>query len=74
MQEGEPRTALEQVLIAQGRRRRWVAQQLDPPVDVSTVHRWLNGERPLPAARLKQLAKLLGVDEAALREPQEARA
>jgi len=73
MRTGGPRTALERVLIAQGRRRRWVAQQLDPPVDVSTVHRWASGEWPLPPTRVDQLAALLDVPAEALREPVAAR-
>ena len=54
-------TPLAKVVEKQGRRVDWLAAQLDPPVDPSTVSRWCNGKREIPRFRFPQLAALLGV-------------
>lgn len=57
-------TRLDWVICDQGRSRLWVSEELE--VDRSTVYRWCSGERGLPPARVRQLASLLGLDEADL--------
>ncbi len=59
---------LSRVIEEQGRQLKWVAAQLDPPVHASTLSRWASLERPVPPARLTELAALLGVEPEALTE------
>ena len=54
-----PPTPLARVLESQGRRASWVARQLG--VHRNTMSRWVNGREPIPAARITQIASLLGV-------------
>lgn len=53
-------TGLSAVIAAQGRKPIWVARMLN--VSESTLSRWASGERVIPAARIQELADLLGVD------------
>ena len=48
------------------RNQAWLARKLD--MDLSTIYRWLNNERPIPARRLARIADVLGLDLAELRE------
>jgi len=41
------------------RNQAWLARKLE--VDLSTVYRWLTGERPIPRRRLPKIAAVLGV-------------
>ncbi|HEX9704438.1 MAG TPA: helix-turn-helix transcriptional regulator [Gemmatimonadales bacterium] len=65
------RSRLGELLQDQGRGGRWVAAQLG--VHESVVSRWAQGHRPIPEARVAQLAALLDVLPEALRESEEAR-
>lgn len=59
-------TGLARILDEQGRRRMWVARKLG--VDPTTVTLWCQGKREIPPARVVELAELLGVSPAEIRE------
>jgi transcriptional regulator with XRE-family HTH domain len=42
------------------RNQAWLARKLG--LDLSTVFRWLNRERPIPRRRLPKIAAVLGLD------------
>ncbi len=42
------------------RNQAWLARKLE--VDLSTVYRWLTGERPIPQRRFPKIAEVLGID------------
>ena len=53
------------IIEEQGRKPSWIARKLG--VSPSTVTLWHQGKREIPAARVKQLAELLGVSQEAVR-------
>lgn len=55
---------LAMVIEEQGRKASWIAMKLG--VSGSTITLWAQGKREIPPKRVKQLAELLGVSEAAI--------
>lgn len=55
------KTKFSTVMDEQGRRLVWLAGELG--VTVSTVSRWMSGDRRIPPSRRAQIASLLGVRE-----------
>lgn len=64
--EGFP-TGLARLMTEHERTADWVARQLKPQPDPSTVWRWAMKERRLPDSRVEELAAVFGAEPEAVR-------